>query len=710
MALRETDPKEVGGYPVEDRLGSGGMGVVYLARSASGRRLAVKVVHAQYADDPEFRTRFRREVEAARQVSGAFTAPVVDADADAPSPWMATLYIPGENLGEYVRRHGPLPAERLLELAAGLTEALRDIHRVGVVHRDLKPANVMLAEDGPRVIDFGVSRAAEALAGDPLTQTGRVMGTPPYMSPEQLTSPRDVGPASDVFSLGSVLVHAATGRGPFDDVSPYETATRVVEGDARLDAVPDDLRALVTLCLAKHPKERPTPDELLAVLRGDPVPPRPAPLAEDGAAPRPRRRRRLVIAASACGALLAGLAAGLVMWLPGDGPPSDLPDGWRAWQSELISDDGTPGGSFGSCAAADGGLICAGDGVKAVRLSLATGKREWSLPVDTTDSDVSLSEGAVIGASGRRVFVYGNNKIASGKDDSDPDNNYAIQAVDARIGRVLWSRPTERGPDAQAPDPDPDVSGHAARTDDGILTVYGAAGTSYALLDEADGEVRWKRPLPVPTGGDATCQVAVAAGDGYLLCYVSTKRGDVTRVHRVAPSDGRPSWTATLDGQQDLVGRSADRLVFVSSDLEEKGTGVLTVDVDTRLPDPVSLPLEPPASEVVLGRGTLYFTRQGGGVRAVDPLTRRLKWERDSGVEFPGPPLVSDEYVFVASPGGRLAALDRRTGDVRWNRSGSEIAGGVLGVVSGVPPTLVGDALYVPYGIRSVYSVDVRDP
>ncbi|GGV44593.1 protein kinase domain-containing protein [Streptomyces spectabilis] len=710
MALRETDPEEVGGYPVVDRLGSGGMGVVYLARSASGRRLAVKVVHAQYADDPEFRTRFRREVEAARQVSGAFTAPVVDADADAPSPWMATLYIPGENLGEHVRRHGPLPAERLLELAAGLAEALRDIHRVGVVHRDLKPANVMLAEDGPRVIDFGVSRAAEALAGDPLTQTGRVMGTPPYMSPEQLTSPRDVGPASDVFSLGSVLVHAATGRGPFDDVSPYETATRVVEGDARLDDVPDDLRALVTLCLAKHPKERPTPDELLAVLRGDPVPPRLFAEAQDPPAAAPRRRRRLVIAASAVGALLAGLTTGLVLWLTGGSPPSDLPDGWRAWQHQVVSEDDTPGGSFSGCAAVAGGLICAGDDVKAVRLSLATGKKEWSLPVNTSVSQVSNAEGAVIGASGRRVFVYANNQITSGKDDSDPDNNYAIQAVDARIGKVLWTHPTERGPNAQPPDPDPDVSGHAAYTDDGILTVDGAAGTSYALLRESDGEPRWKRPLPERPDEDATCQVAMAAGDGYLLCYADSKRGDVTRVHRVAPSDGGLSWTVTLDGQQELVGRSADRLVFVSSDLEEKGTGILTVDVDTRSPDPLPLPLEPPASEVTLSRGTLYFTRQGGGVRAVDPLRSRLKWESDSGVEFPGPPLVSEEYVFVASPGGRLAALDPRTGDVRWTRPGSEIAGGVLGVVSGVPPTLVGDALYVPYGIRSVYSVDVRDP
>ncbi|WP_280641093.1 serine/threonine-protein kinase [Streptomyces afghaniensis] len=272
MALRDSDPAEVGGYRIEDRLGSGGMGVVYLARSASGRPLAIKVVHGQYADDDEFRARFRREVAAARQVSGAFTAPVVDADADAPRPWMATLYIPGADLGTHVREHGPLPLPRLRELAAGLAEALRDMHRAGVVHRDLKPANVMLADDGPRVIDFGISRAAEFAASDVLTQTGRVMGTPPFMSPEQFASPQDVGPAADIFSLGSVLTHAATRRGPFDSPSPYETALRVVEGEPELSGVPDELLPVIRRCLEKHHKSRPTADQLLTLLRDGSAP------------------------------------------------------------------------------------------------------------------------------------------------------------------------------------------------------------------------------------------------------------------------------------------------------------------------------------------------------------------------------------------------------------------------------------------------------
>ncbi|MEU0221071.1 serine/threonine-protein kinase, partial [Streptomyces sp. NPDC006265] len=291
MALRDSDPAEVGGYRIEDRLGSGGMGVVYLARSASGRRLAIKVVHSQYADDDEFRTRFRREVAAARQVSGAFTAPVVDADADATYPWMATLYIPGADLGTHVREHGPLPLPRLRGLAAGLAEALRDIHRAGVVHRDLKPANVMLAEDGPRVIDFGISRAAEFAASDVLTQTGRVMGTPPFMSPEQFAAPQDVGPAADMFSLGSVLTYAATCRGPFDSPSPYETALRVVEGEPDLTGVPDELLPFIRLCLEKHQKSRPAAGELFTLFR-EGGPPRPAPRARRRGAPRTPVARR----------------------------------------------------------------------------------------------------------------------------------------------------------------------------------------------------------------------------------------------------------------------------------------------------------------------------------------------------------------------------------------------------------------------------------
>ncbi|HEY9371315.1 serine/threonine-protein kinase, partial [Streptomyces sp.] len=257
------DPEYAGDYLLGAHLGSGGMGVVHLARSASGLRLAVKIVHANYASDPEFRARFRQEVAAARRVSGAFTAPVVDADPDASRPWMATLYVPGPTLAEQVRQNGPLAPAELRRLTAGLAEALRDIHRAGVVHRDLKPGNVLLTDSGPKVIDFGISRPVDS---DLRTETGKLIGSPPFMAPEQFQRPRQVGPAADVFALGSVLVHAATGTGPFDSDSPYIVAYQVVHDEPDLTGVPEELAPLVARCLAKEPGDRPTPDEIMAAL------------------------------------------------------------------------------------------------------------------------------------------------------------------------------------------------------------------------------------------------------------------------------------------------------------------------------------------------------------------------------------------------------------------------------------------------------------
>ncbi|WMX46472.1 serine/threonine-protein kinase [Streptomyces roseicoloratus] len=257
------EPDYAGEYRLQAVLGAGGMGVVHLAASPSGLRLAVKVVHAQYAEDPEFRARFRQEVAAARRVSGAFTAPVVDADPDAERPWMATLYVPGPTLADQVRRSGPLSPAEVRRLTAGLAEALRDIHRAGVVHRDLKPSNVLLTDSGPKVIDFGISRPLDS---DLHTETGKLIGSPPFMAPEQFQRPKEVGPAADVFALGSVLVHAATGHGPFDSDSPYVVAYQVVHDEPDLTGVPEELAPLVARCLAKDPGERPTPAEVMAAL------------------------------------------------------------------------------------------------------------------------------------------------------------------------------------------------------------------------------------------------------------------------------------------------------------------------------------------------------------------------------------------------------------------------------------------------------------
>ncbi|WP_425245077.1 endo alpha-1,4 polygalactosaminidase [Streptomyces sp. NEAU-NA10] len=286
MSLSLGDPESIGGYALVDRLGSGGMGVVYLGRSDSGRRVAVKVVHAGYAQDEEFRTRFRQEVTAARRVSGAFTAPVVDADPDAEQPWMATLYVPGRTLSDVVAKDGPLRGRELRTLALGLVEALRDIHRAGVVHRDLKPSNVLMAEDGPRVIDFGISHAVD---NEALTVTGRLIGTPPFMSPEQFAAPRDVTAASDVFSLGSLLVYAATGNRPFDGSSPYLTGYQVMYEAPVLDGVAEPLRSIAERCLDKDPAARPELAELHRRLRTLPDAAAPAaPGAADSAETGPR--------------------------------------------------------------------------------------------------------------------------------------------------------------------------------------------------------------------------------------------------------------------------------------------------------------------------------------------------------------------------------------------------------------------------------------
>jgi serine/threonine protein kinase len=259
--LQPGDPRLIGPYRLLGEVGSGGMGRVFLGLSAGGRPVAVKVIRADLAADPDFRARFRREVAAARKVSGVFTAPVVDAGLDAPEPWLVTAYVAGPSLSEAVRDQGPLPADSVLALAAGLAESLAAIHDAGVVHRDLKPANVLLAEDGPRVIDFGISRGAEATS---MTHAGFILGSPGFMSPEQAEG-GDVGPASDMFSLGAVLTFAATGETPFGNGSTAALVYRVVHSPARLDRVPEEIRPLVDRCLAKDPAARPTAGDLLAL-------------------------------------------------------------------------------------------------------------------------------------------------------------------------------------------------------------------------------------------------------------------------------------------------------------------------------------------------------------------------------------------------------------------------------------------------------------
>ena len=258
--LQPRDPVRVGGYTLIGRLGVGGMGVAYLARDANGREVALKVVHADLAGHEEFRARFIREVAAARRVSGRHTARVLDADALADPPWLATEYFRCWTLEQQVPRFGALTAENAGTLIAGLADALATMHAQGLVHRDLKPSNILLAPDGPRIIDFGLARATHLTS---LTTTGRLPGTPGYMAPEQIEG-RETGPPADVFALGANLVYAMTGTSPFWGGPPTTLMYRTVHGEPDLGAMPEGLREVTLRCLAKEAGERPTAAELAA--------------------------------------------------------------------------------------------------------------------------------------------------------------------------------------------------------------------------------------------------------------------------------------------------------------------------------------------------------------------------------------------------------------------------------------------------------------
>jgi Protein kinase domain len=261
--LTSADPSQVGRYRIHARLGAGGMGTVYLAFTPGGRPVAVKMIQPELADNADFRNRFRQEVEAARRVHGLYTAQVLDADPDATPPWLVTAFVPGLSLQEGVSRHGPLPVDTVLVLMAGVAEALQVIHGAGVVHRDLKPSNVVLAPDGPRVIDFGIARAVDA---SPATREGIRIGSPHYMAPEQVADSL-AGPAADVFALGSVAAYAALGRPPFGEGGALPVMYRVLHEPADLSGCPSPLRGIIERCLAKDAAARPSPAEVIGWCR-----------------------------------------------------------------------------------------------------------------------------------------------------------------------------------------------------------------------------------------------------------------------------------------------------------------------------------------------------------------------------------------------------------------------------------------------------------
>lgn len=708
MAVGSGEAASIGGYTLIDRLGSGGMGVVHLGLSASGRQVAIKVVHAQYALDEEFRARFRQEVAAARRVSGAFTAPVVDADPEAEQPWMATLYVPGRTLSDIVAEEGPLTGRKLRTLALGLVEALRDIHRAGVVHRDLKPSNVLMAEDGPRVIDFGISRAAD---NEDLTVTGRLIGTPPFMSPEQFSSPKDVTPASDVFSLGSLLAYAATGNRPFDGGSPYLTGYQVMYEAPHLDGVPEPLRGIAARCLDKDPLARPQLAELHSLLLHLPTeaPPafpdlagvpaqRSAPGADTTAAPHgrhsrtartnarpgrpdgttvtpsaPRGRRRVRRVLIGIGTAMAVAVVGLTAahMAASGGPAGDpsggggsasaagapvagLPSGWRPWRASLLTakqGDPIDFSESGCVAGGSTAVYCAGTGFTVTRLDAASGRVDWRRGTDPeTSRPVGVRDG--------RVYTYRK---------PDPTGTYRtrrLAVLDARTGAELWARPVA--------DEEP-----AVLFGRGVLAMD-ENRTTFVAYDAA-GRQLWKAPAKSSSGN--ACTPTVFDGAPYGVCTPVDDPGtDKVALLRLDPDDGTAAEIATLptgarpmgtvDGQLlFLLPKLADQQFAAAGD-DQPYSALLRVNPRTGAVTRAALPGTPRGTATLL-KGVVWFVRPNGTVTAVRGLDGKRLWQVTTDVENLSAPVVSTKFttLYLVNEYGRVLALNSATGAVRWRTS-----------------------------------------
>ncbi|MGW4173223.1 serine/threonine-protein kinase [Streptomyces chartreusis] len=710
-------PEYAGHYRLEERLGSGGMGVVHLARSTSGMQLAVKVVHAEFARDPEFRGRFRQEVGAARKVSGAFTAPVVDADPEAERPWMATLFIPGPTLSDHVKRNGPMEPAQLRRLMAGLAEALRDIHRVGVVHRDLKPSNVLLAEDGPKVIDFGISRPKDS---ELRTETGKLIGTPPFMAPEQFRRPREVGPAADIFALGSVLVHAATGRGPFDSDSPYVVAYQVVHDEPDLTGLPPNLAPLVLRCLAKEPEDRPTPDEMMRELRSvaasydtqafipaqratngarkpespakaeaepeaggragagsgtgsDARSPSDAGRKPEGASGGPRRRRLLALAA---GVVAVGAVATLAsVQLLGGGDPAPkggdartTAAGFAGWTATPAPNKGTPQCTYGA-----GKLLCAQSGLL-YALDPGNGRLLWRQPVAPSTASAAP---VVAGGLGRPAAAPADGRL---------------EAFDPATGKSAWR---QDGP----------VYGELSAAG-GMLLLTGADGTVTGV-DGASGEKKWSRSLP----GHRGPYFVSFAKDPLAYRTTTSDDGSSTRVTAVDPATGDVRWDARLEGRLELAGTSDGSVLLLPVDgIYSDTRAVIRYSPTDGTSQRVSLSRAMQQAHGTVRGNVVYVVSDGGSLVAVDMKARKQLWSLETSVIRTSSPVVDERHVYVSAPDGRLLAVDARTGKL-LGQTPPRLGSDSDRLAANLPePVLAGGRVYCAAPDGTVFGVDARDP
>ncbi|AIR98971.1 serine/threonine-protein kinase [Streptomyces glaucescens] len=715
--LTQHDPRRIGPFEVLGRLGAGGMGLVYLARSASGRRVAIKTVRTELAEDQLFRVRFTREVEAARAVSGFYTAAVVDADPRAAVPWLATAYVPAPSLEEIVNDCGPLPAQAVRWLAAGVAEALQSIHGAGLVHRDLKPSNVLVVEDGPRVIDFGI---ASGVSNTRLTMTNVAVGTPAYMSPEQAKDSRSVTGASDVFSLGSTLVFAATGHPPFHGANPVETVFMLLREGPDLEGLPDELRPLIESCMQMDPAARPTPADLQAQLAphlfgsgSDDsgtasawLPEKAVALIETRRGGRPAARPGHTGHAAAHGGhsavppppshdpvvpSSAGLPPGPAGTPAGspDGGPVRLPGaavpigpGPRVADARAAAVKAPPpeAGLAASWSKPRPGVGGADPAVTAPPVPAAppepsqTGWRPWRFRMSNdvwgtpaVDGDLvyvtSFEVHALDVATGRRRFktrdVAWSMAVADGRIHAS--DGPTLFALDAREGADLWRLST-------------DAWVYSLKAERGTV-VTGTRGGGVQAWEAANGRKLWEitgcqTDFESPEAGPALHDGTVYVWQDARLRALDARTGDERWSYPIGDA-------ASCGGVPVRVAPAADGYVYLSA-----GTRVLAVDVASghvrwHFEAPAVF-LSPPAfapGPAVTGGG-VYLADYLGTVYALDATDGRDRWriatEARASVE---PVLVAAGHVHVGSGTG-LYTLDAVTGTPKWRfQAGGDIVG-----------------------------------
>ncbi|WP_406100635.1 serine/threonine-protein kinase [Streptomyces sp. NBC_01003] len=639
--LASGDPEQVGRYRLVGRLGQGGMGRVYLAQSPSGRTVAVKVVRAVLADDPGFRRRFVREVAAARLVKGVFTAAVVDADPEGRPAWLATEYVPGLSLGDALAEYGAWPEHAVRQLGAALAEALGVIHRAGVVHRDLKPSNVLLAADGPRVIDFGISVAAKDTL---LTETGVVIGTPGFIPPEQLRGER-TGPAADVFALGAVLAYTGSGTGPFGNGAGHAVNYRVMHEKPDLGGLPSALAEVTARCLAKNPEKRPAIPELLKELGQVPGNLPDGRIAQTDWLPGPVAASIARIHAEA--ARLTFEEKDTLELSPGPAPPVAEPDdapaavlpapGGRNHLTRRRLLAGLAATAVVAVVATTALLDGFGPGQDEKPRSTPKVKQLWSRPLDGGLSLDVVSDGAVYLSSAEQ---------------------HTVQALNARDGSRLWQRQTTG------------ANTSVMSASGGML--YYASGESLYAAGADNGETRWEnkeyrlRFAPVTVDDAAYSNLA-----GHLLAQ------DV--------GTGKLRWTYPLgNGAKDdvaIVGSRvyalADRVLHAVN--TGTGTREWTFEAGSAL---VTAP--------VVASGTVYAGGRDGTLYAVDTRTGKEVWRQGFDGKLRDPrtadgadaPVVAGGVVYFEND-GYVSAFDAGTGKPLWRHRPAADETKMLSVAAG---------------------------